>query len=518
MPWRVRNRAVSMAEPKSGEAGPAVARPAAPTAAGVGRDALLYLPGRLVPSAVQILTVTVLTAWFSSEEIGQFELSLRFTVFLATLSALWLSMGVLRLHAAHEGPGQEAIFLKVVSRVRNTAIALGLALGALVYFLGPDSIFGSYRHLLPAALFAFASYGVFEIGLSVLRARRRPVAYSIATSINALTRLPLAVAFFVFLDANISGMLWALGITYALSYLFLVRPNARAAETDSTYDAGGAIQRDLMAYCWPILFAQLLNFFVNNLDRYLIKILRGDVEVGLYAIASNLVEQPMTLVLQTFALAMIPGISQAWERHGRAATEDLLHGLTRMFLLLSGLMLALLSAGAPHIFGVLARGESAAAASAAPWLAAASLCYGITYLSNLGLHLSRRTGLLLTLSAVAMGLNIAVNYVLIPRFGYDGAAMARVVSNAAMALMFAGAAAPHLKWRIPWLGALRTGISTAVTAVAVYAVSTVAPVNLAGLIVVMGVGAVVYGVMVVAAGELPMRELNRMAAKITRRG
>jgi O-antigen/teichoic acid export membrane protein len=478
----------------------------------VSRDALLYLPGRIAPSVVQVLTVTVLTAYFTSEEIGRYELGVRFVVFLATLTALWLSMAVLRLHAAHAKNGHEAAFLRVVGSVRNVAMAGGMALGLAVYAFGPDALFGSYRELLPAALFAFVSYGSFEIGLSVLRARRRPLAYSAGTSLNALLRLPLAIALFTFTTLGISGMLWSLGITYLIAYVLVVLPATRAQDTQPISDAQrAAIRADLMLYSWPILGTQMLNFFVNNSDRYLLKILQGDVDVGLYAVGVNLVDQPMVLVLQTFALAMIPGVSIAWETQGREETEKLTAGLTRVFLLLGGAMLALLVTGAPHAFGVLARGESAAAASVAPWLAVAAFLYGLTYIANLGLHLSKRTGLLLLLTMGAMVINIGANYLLIPMYGYDGAGMARVVSNGSMVVMFALAGAAHLRWAMPWASIARIALATVLAAGVVYALGQALPVNLLGLVALFSAGLGVYAVVLVGSGEIPPRDLRRYA-------
>lgn len=491
---------------------------AAPTAGSVSRDALLYLPGRVVPSLVQVLTVTVLTVYFTSEEIGRYELGVRFVVFLATITALWLSMGILRLHAAYAKDDREAPFLRVINRIQVLSLALGFVAGLLVYQFGPDSLFGSYRDLLPAGLFAFMSYGAFEVGLSVLRARRHPLSYSIATSVNALLRLPLAVLLFSCFNMGISGMLWALGITYFIAYVLVVWPRTRPeSETAPRPGEAAAIRAEVMAYCWPILGTQLLNFFVTNLDRYLLKLLRGDMDVGLYAIGTSLVDQPMVLVLQTFALAVIPGVAIAWETQGREATERLMAGLTRVFVMLSAPLLALLATGAPHAFGVLARGESAAAAGVAPWLALAAFLYGMTYLANLGLHLSKRTGLLLLLTLAAMGLNIGANYLLIPQHGFVGAGMARVLSNGAMVLLFAVAGARYLHWRIPLFSLARITLAAGVCAALVWIGSQALPVSLPGLIVLFSTGLAGYGLTLVASGEVPPRDVRRALDGIKRR-
>ena len=199
------------------------------------------------------------------------------------------------------------------------------------------------------------------------------------------------------------------------------------------------------------------------------------------------------------------------------AREKLTAGLTRVFLLLGGAMLALLVTGAPHAFGVLARGESAAAASVAPWLAVAAFLYGLTYVANLGLHLSKRTGLLLLLTMGAMVINIGANYLLIPMYGYDGAGMARVVSNGSMVVMFALAGAAHLRWAMPWVSFARIALATALAAGAVYALGQVLPISLLGLMVLFSAGLGMYAAVLVGSGEIPPRDLRRYANAISTR-
>ncbi|MBI1317449.1 MAG: oligosaccharide flippase family protein [Candidatus Hydrogenedens sp.] len=486
------------------------------TASSVGRDALLYLPGRAVPAVVQILTITVLTAYFSTEEIGRYELSVRFLLFLATLSALWLNMGVLRLYPAYALQGRAAAFARETRRIRWGTVALGALVGLGVWRFGPDSMFGSYRDLLPAAVFAFGAYTLFEMGLSFLRAQHRPGIYSIATTLNAGLRLPLAMLLFTAFGFGIGGMFWALSGMYIVAYVCIVRPSIHVPQ-DSGNPDGADILKDMLAYGVPILGVQLLNFFMNNLDRYLLKLWEGDDAVGLYAVASNLVEQPMTLVFQTFALAVIPSVSRCWESQGRADTEDLIEGVVRTFFLLCAPLLTMLAVLAPSIFAVLAHGESSGAYVAAPWLAAASFVYGFSYFANLGLHLSKRTGILLVITVAAVGVNAAANYWLIPQHGFIGAGIARVVSNGVLVVFFLMAGARSLQFRLPWLAMFRITAASAAAGVLLFLLQSRLPANIFTLALLGGIGMAVFGGALLASGEVKWSDLRRGAAALRRR-
>src|SRR5690606_33905435 len=69
------------------------------------------------------------------------------------------------------------------------------------------------------------------------------------------------------------------------------------------------------------------------------------------------------------------------------------------------------------------------AAAIIPWMAMAGLLRGLTlhYLHHAFLF-SRRTGMLIWLMAIPAGLNLALNLLLIPRFGLDGAIASTILA------------------------------------------------------------------------------------------
>ncbi len=446
---------------------------APPTAKSVGLDALLYVPGRIVPAIVQILTVTLLTAFFSTAEVGRYDLAFRFALLLCTATVLWLNMAVLRLYPAHAREHTLEPFFSVLAWLRYGLIALGTVAGAACWWLGPEALFGSYRDLILPATAVFVGYSIYESGLAVLRATRQPARYSIAASVNALVRLPLAAALFLWAGMGIVGMLWALTATYFVSHAVFLwgqtgRPRLRFGNQER------AIARTIITYGLPIAGAQLLNFFLGNLDRYCIQILRGDHDVGLYAVATNLVEQPMMLLFQTFTLAVFPSLATAWEQHGRAHTEELLRGVTRIFLVACVPLGVYLAVFSREVFAVLARGDAAAAYTAGPWIAAGAFFYGLHYLANVGLHLAHRTGLLLGVTVAVLCLNAGLNVWLVPEHGAVGAGMARTAANATFVLLLAYFAHRQLLWRFPFATLLKVALVAAIAGVGGKAVAMLA--------------------------------------------
>lgn len=481
----------------------------APTARSVGVDALLYIPGRAIPAVVQFLTVSLLTWFFTPEDVGRYDLAFRFALLLCTGTVLWLNMAVLRFYPAHVQQGTLAPFFSVLAWLRYALMAIGTAAGLLCWRFGPDNFFGEYRALLLPATTVFLGYTVYESGLAVLRAKRMPLRYSIAATINALIRLPLAFALFRWGGFDVSGMLWALTATYIGAHAAFLwsqtgRPQFRFGDQER------AIARAILTYGLPVAGAQLLNFFLGNLDRYFLQTLRGPHEVGLYAVATNFVEQPMMLIFQTFTLAVFPSVASAWEQHGRETAESLIRGATRIFLAACLPLGVYLSVFAKPICAAFAHGASVDAYPAAPWIAAAAFLYGLHYMANFGLHLAHRTGQLLAATVAALALNAVLNYVLVPEQGFVGAGIARTIANAAFVLALAFLSNRYVSWRFPWVSLLKLAVASALAAgagIAVLDACTALPSRLCLVLATAAYGAVfVAGVF--ASGELQWKNLS----------
>ncbi|MBI2432027.1 MAG: lipopolysaccharide biosynthesis protein [Candidatus Hydrogenedentes bacterium] len=486
----------------------------------VGLDAFLYVPGRLVPAVVQILTVTVLTYWFTVEEIGGYDLAFRFVLFLSTFTFMWVNMAVLRFYAPYEAR-EARVFAPVTGLIRYGATGLGVVITVVVYATGMAKPLGVPGELLLPGLAVFIGYSFYECGLAVLRAKHRPITYSVATTLNAGLRLPLAIGCFVWLHMGVEGMLWSMAATYLLAHVLILARHLGwpgALETQERKK----LFRDILDYGLPIWLTQVLNFFLINLDRWLINLLGTTAEnglagVGLYSVATTLVDQPVTLVFQTFTLAVFPSVVALWEKHGKEATEDLLKGLTRLYFLLCLPLVVFFTMLANPIFQVLAHGEARTAYSASGWIATASFFYGLSYFASFGLHVSKRTKLLLAATVFALLINVAANAFLIPREGFLGAAQARLISNFVLTAAVAAAGHRFLRWRLPLISFLRIFAAALAAGGAAWLLAYFVAVNVVSLALILSAAALLYFLFLLFLRELTSQGVAESASQVLTR-
>jgi O-antigen/teichoic acid export membrane protein len=132
------------------------------------------------------------------------------------------------------------------------------------------------------------------------------------------------------------------------------------------------------------------------------------------------------------------------------------------------------------------------AARVLPWIAAAGWFSGFkAYYLDQAFTLAKRPSLMLIGTAVPAVANVALNLLLIPRYGLDGAMFATLVSMILGAVTAYGVGARVLRLPLPWLTFLRCGLAAWAMALALHYLP--AQGGAAELAAKVGMGAVVYG-------------------------
>jgi O-antigen/teichoic acid export membrane protein len=221
-----------------------------------------------------------------------------------------------------------------------------------------------------------------------------------------------------------------------------------------------------------------------------------------------LIEQPIGIVFQTLMLAVFPAVTAAYEIDGRHPAEVLVGRLTRVYLLLALPAAALLGVLAQPVMHVMTqREEFRSAYTVAPRLAAASMMYGLHYYAALGLHLARRTGQLLALTALSIGVNLIGNWWLVPVHGYDACGMVRLLSNGVLVAAVATCAHRHLRWSFPWASLIRIGLASTAAGGTTFLLQRHLPPNLLTLVMLGCVFGIVYATFSLITRELRLQDL-----------
>ena len=146
-----------------------------------------------------------------------------------------------------------------------------------------------------------------------------------------------------------------------------------------------------------------------------------------------------------------------------------------------------------------------------PFVITGFAVWGVAMIGHKGLEIAEKTGTLLLLVVVCAVLNIALNFVFIPRYGYNGAAIATFLSYLAYPVLVYRATRRFVPWRVPWRNVMRIVAACAVMAGILVVVGRLLPQSVPRLLVLIlaaAVGTPVYLAVLVWTKELRLGDLR----------
>jgi O-antigen/teichoic acid export membrane protein len=178
-----------------------------------------------------------------------------------------------------------------------------------------------------------------------------------------------------------------------------------------------------LAFSLPLVPGNLMFWSLNYSDRLFVLHLFGTASVATYSIAYQFAAIVMFL---TTPLSMVafPLLTKLYQSDDRAGVTRTLSLLNRWFVILALPIAVGVSLVAGPIVRLLAKNISGVEPVLVLTLGASYVLHGIYQLNLFGLLLEHRTKTVTLLVAICMPINLALNALLIPRFGLRGAAAA----------------------------------------------------------------------------------------------
>ncbi len=321
------------------------------------------------------------------------------------------------------------------AKLLSVSVVAAVLLSSLGYLSGPlwapHVGFSSFSEALRIAVLWAAASAVTNSALALLRSQDRLLAFStvslLQSVVASIASLVLVLRFSDTAETFLLGQL-IVQVFAALLGLALARPRVP-----------GRRDRDLvetaLAFSLPLVPAVLCTFILNTSDRLILQSHLGSTAVAQYQVAYNVGSLPI-LLLGVLNSSWMPRFFSFKEAHERtaviSASRDLLYSL--LVPVLIGL-----AAGAPLVLrfwappsyqpDTLLLVNAIVLVTAIPFAAAQA--------SMRGLMADGRTMFIAAAQAVAAGLNVLLNLVLIPHFQLAGSAAATLLSFGALHVLMA---------------------------------------------------------------------------------
>jgi O-antigen/teichoic acid export membrane protein len=261
---------------------------------------------------------------------------------------------------------------------------------------------------------------LLRMPLSVLRAREESHRYALSMFVDTVASIALVILFVVSFHLGGQGVILgqALGDLLICCYLLIVTLKGLKLEF-STNDA-----RDMLGYGVYLIPSGLFSFLLHLSDRYFLKYYASLSAVGIYALGYRMGEI-LSFALQAFGLAW----PQFLFGNRKSPQAPALYARTfTYYAMVIGTLWLVVSLLAPEVTKIMVHPSYYEAHRVVPWVAAAFLFQGLGSIGGVGITLHKKVKYRPAILATTAALNVGLNFVLIPRYGMMGAAVASFVS------------------------------------------------------------------------------------------
>jgi O-antigen/teichoic acid export membrane protein len=263
-------------------------------------------------------------------------------------------------------------------------------------------------------------------GFSWLRAENHAFFYSLLAIGNLLLVLITSIIMVGVLNMGLVGAILATGSGYASVMLITLPIIFRLAAFKIRPD----IMRNLLSFGVPLVFSFLAAWILQVSDRYLLGVLTSLAETARYAVAYTLGSAISVVVIGPFTLAWPTAIFAIAKRNDAILVYKLVFRWFSIFLLFAAFGLSLVGT---LLLDWLFPKTYHTGASIIPVVAVSIVFYGIYGVFMVGANIRRMTWLGIIFIAVAAFINVALNLVLIPKFGGMGAAISTLIAYIVLA-------------------------------------------------------------------------------------
>ena len=470
----------------------------------LGRHTLIYGAGIVASKLASFIMLPVYTRYLTPADYGVLELLSMTIDVIGTVAGIGLSASIFKFYADFQPKGEEK---QIISTAGIAALAIACVTAGLGLLFSPMLSRAVFDHGIGSDPLYFRLFFLIYlvqtaemVPLLLLRARHESVAFVAASVGKLVAMLTMNIIFVVVLRMGVLGVL--------ISNLAVSAVSATALTSYAIWRTGPHFSRQkfmMMArFGYPMVFWLLSNFVLVFSDRYFLNHYSGPAVVGIYSLAYK-----FAFVLTAFAFTPF---QMVWEpqrfalARGERASEIYARVFTYLNVALGGMALVM-ALYVMDLLRVMAAPAFLPAYRLVPLILAAQVIYHWTAFCNVGLFLRDKTRVLARLSVVAVVAVLALNILLIPRFGVWGAAVATLggygVRFLAVFIPAQRAFRVHYDWRT--VGRLYLILGAALAARLSVGLMTIAPSVAFSTVLALAAGFAVYRTVLTASDRMWIR-------------
>ena len=457
---------------------------------------------QILTSLGGFLLLPIITKTLGSYDYGTWS-QISITVYLLSpLALMGLSMGAVRYLSSEtdkekirEGFFSITIFVMFTGFIVSMLVFLLSDLLAATIFKDPNT-----TDLIKAGSFLILLSAIDQIAIFYFRIFRYIKIFSYLILFQVFGKL---VLIFIFLNMGL-GLLGVISAVLVIEILLFI-----IAMSIVISQIGFAIPRfsyisDYLKYSAPLTPISLIKWITDSSDRYMVGYFLGLSSVGVYS-ASYAIGNLVNLFVMPIQMILFPELSKLFDNGDIDKVKTYLSYSMRYFLFIAIPAVFGLYVLSKPILNILTTSEFASGSIVIPIIALSGLLAGVFQIVINITLIVKKTTFNMYIQIVAALLNIVFNFVLIPSIGILGAAIATLISYILMVIACIHISFKHITFDLNFIFISKCVVASSIMSIVVLSLDTD---NIIELLIVSGLGAVIYPLILLSIKGFSKNELN----------
>ncbi|WP_160397915.1 lipopolysaccharide biosynthesis protein [Paenibacillus sp. MMS18-CY102] len=391
------------------------------------KDVFVYGPAIIIPAVLGMANIIVFTRIFDPSDYGQYAVILSTILFVSTLITQWIQQSIQRYRPVYK---ENNGLLEFDSNLQS--LLAMMAYGALVLLLlAPISnlLFGLNRILYVTVILIVITQMLFVLMSTILQSDYRAGEYRRFNLMNALLKSALSLLIVFFVHKSTDSIF--LGIL--LAQLIVLVPMMRTTGYRSLFRFRLTAQnkqfiKTFVQYGFPMIGWFIGNSLLNLVDRYMLGFYHSSQEVGIYTATYSVVSASIGLFCTPLLMAAHPIIMNTATTSDDKEIQRIISVFSKVYLLIIFPIFIYLTVVRSDVTSFLLGDEYQAGSSILPYMMFGLIMWNFGMYGHKGFEIKNKTRTMLTFVICCVVVNVGLNILLIPKYSYQGAAIASTIS------------------------------------------------------------------------------------------
>ncbi len=391
------------------------------------KHSIVYSLSNVATKAIGIILLPIYTDYFTLEQYGNLGLLLVTIIIVSQVLVAGQGQAVIRFNNAPEFKNEKrSIFFTLT--VMLFVIVLTFSVISELFLPHISKMFSKpdeYYVLIRISIYIISFTIINILFLNQLRADERSIAFTLIGIAKLLMTLLLTIYLIIYAKQGIEAVLYGQLAGEVINFIFILPMMVRKMD----FKFNKAIIPESLKFGIPLIFGALAMNLLNGSDRYVLKYLSGASQLGLYELGYKVAGVLNMFVLMPISLTLLPMAYNVYQKEGDKRFYSKIMTYVTFILVWSGLALSLFGKEIIKMFS--SNPNYYPAYTVVPLITLSYVLFGMSMVTALGMYLTGKTNMIAVINLIGAGLNIGLNFWLIPKMGMMGAAI-----NTLVAFMF----------------------------------------------------------------------------------